>query len=303
MDDLTTTPDSPSISSSVESILGPAATLRRDANMGRVLLEQGKITVEQLATIRNLQKEAGIPFGEAARRLEMVSETDLQLALSRQFVYPSVVKDQDDFRSTLKAAYQPFSAEVEALRGVRTQLMRRWFVNGCKTLAIVSVNPDDGTSLLAANLAVVFAQLGKRTLLVDGNLRTPSQHTIFNLAAGEGLADVLSGSTGLKLLSPIESFIDLSLLPAGSTVSNPEELISREGFGAVNEALCERFDIILYDTPAFSSAADVLTIAAHAGGALVVLRKDHTGIAALTAFSKQLRQRGTEIVGSVLVKF
>lgn len=303
MNDLLNQSANSSLNSSVKSILNPAATARRDANMGRILLEQGKITLEQLESIRILQKQKSIPFGEAARRLGMVAEADLQMALSRQFEYPSLVLGQGKYPSTLKIAHHTLSVEVEALCGIRKQLLRRWFVNGCKTLAIVSVNPGDGTSLLAANLAVVFAQLGMQTLLVDGNLRTPSQHTIFNLAAGEGLSNVLSGMTGLNLLSPIESVLDLSLLPAGSIVPNPEELISREGFGAINEALCERFDIILYDTPAFSIAADALTIAAHAGGVLVVLRKNHTAITDLADFSKQLRQRGTEIVGSVLVEF
>ena len=288
---------------SVSSILSPAATVRRDANLGRILLEQGKITLEQLASIRSHQKEEGIPFGEAARRLGVITETDIQLALSRQFDYPYLLAEQGTYPPTLKAAYQPFSAEVEALRGIRSQLLRRWFGAGHKTLAIVSVNPGDGTSLLAANMAVVFAQLGKQTLLVDANLRAPSQHSLFNLPAGDGLADVLSGNAGLNLLSPMESIIDLSLLPAGSIASNVEELMSGTALGLVNTALCDRFDIILYDTPAFATAADALNIAAHAGGALVVVRKNHTGIAELTAFSEQLRHGGTEIVGSVIVNF
>ncbi|MEB0013662.1 chain length determinant protein tyrosine kinase EpsG [Glaciimonas sp. Gout2] len=288
---------------SVSSILTPAATVRRDANLGRILLEQGKITLEQLASIRNLQKEEGIPFGEAAMRLGVISETDIQMALSRQFDYPYLLAEQGTYPPTLKAAYQPFSAEVEALRSIRSQLMRRWFGEGNKTLALVSVNQGDGTSLLVANLAVVFAQLGKQTLIVDANLRTPSQHSLFNLPSGDGLADVLSGNAGLHLLSPMEAFIDLSLLPAGSMMPNVDELMSGTALGLVNEALCDRFDIILYDTPAFATAADALNIAAHAGGALVVVRKNYTGITELTAFSEQLRHSGTEIVGSVIVTF
>ena len=217
--------------------------------------------------------------------------------------YPYLQAGQGNYPSTLKAAYQPFSAEVEALRSVRSQLMLRWFGAGRKTLAIASVNPGDGTSLLAANLAVVFSQLGRQTLLVDANLRAPCQHKIFNLAAGNGLADVLAGRAGLDMLAMAESFIDLSLLPAGSRVPNPQELINRPSFGVMNEKLCDRFDIILYDTPAFSSAADALTIAARAGGVLLVVRKDHTRVADLTAFSEQLRYSGTEVVGSVLVSF
>jgi capsular exopolysaccharide synthesis family protein len=150
---------------------------------------------------------------------------------------------------------------------------------------------------------VVFSQLGEQTLLVDANLRAPRQHQIFNLDVEHGLTEVLAGRAGMESLATIESFVDLSLLPAGSAVPNPQELINRNGFSIMNETLRERFDIILYDTPAISSAADALTIAARAGGVLLVVRKDHTKVADLTDFNDQVRRIGAEVVGTVLVSF
>ncbi|WP_211461624.1 chain length determinant protein tyrosine kinase EpsG [Collimonas silvisoli] len=293
------------MSNPVSSIASAAAASRRDVNMGRMLVEQGKMTLEEVESVRRLQKAEGLRFGEAAQRLGLVSEADIQQVLARQFDYPYLQAGSGNYPSTLMAAYQPFSAEVEMLRSVRSELMLRWFRPGRKTLAIAGVNSGDGASLLAANLAVVFSQLGEQTLLVDANLRHPRQHKIFNLAAesGLGLADVLAGRAGLDMLAMAESFIDLSLLPAGSLVPNPQELINRSSFVLMNETLCDRFDIILYDTPAFSSAADVLTIAARAGGVLLVVRKDHTRIADLAALSDQFRRSGTEVVGSVMVSF
>ncbi|HEY4074310.1 MAG TPA: chain length determinant protein tyrosine kinase EpsG [Herbaspirillum sp.] len=287
----------------VSSIVSSAAAARKDANMGRLLIEQGKLTMEQVDNVRRLQKEDGLRFGEAAKRLGLVSDSDIQQALSRQFDYPYIQQGQGNYPSTLIAAYDPFSAEVEALRSVRSQLMLRWFGTGRKTLAIAGINPGDGTSLLAANLAVVFSQLGEQTLLVDANLRAPRQHQIFNLDVEHGLTEVLAGRAGMESLATIESFVDLSLLPAGSAVPNPQELINRNGFSIMNETLRERFDIILYDTPAISSAADALTIAARAGGVLLVVRKDHTKVADLTDFNDQVRRIGAEVVGTVLVSF
>jgi len=291
------------MSNPVSSIVGVPAASRKDANMGLMLVEQGKMTPDEVESVRRLQKAEGLRFGEAAQRLGLVTEADIQQVLARQFDYPYLQAGGGNYSPELMAAYQPFSAEVEMLRSVRSELMLRWFRPGRKSLAIASANPGDGASLLAANLAVVISQLGEQTLLVDANLRNPSQHKIFNLAAGRGLADVLAGRAGLDMLEMAESFIDLSLLPAGSPVPNPQELISRASFVATNKTLCERFDIILYDTPAFSSAADALTIAARAGGVLLVVRKDHTRMADLTAFSDQLRRSGTEVVGSVMVSF
>ncbi|HWZ49730.1 MAG TPA: chain length determinant protein tyrosine kinase EpsG [Herbaspirillum sp.] len=291
------------MSNRVSSIVTSTAAARKDANMGRLLIEQGKLTLEQVDSVRRLQKEDDLRFGEAAKRLGFISESDIEQALSRQFDYPYLQQGQGNYPSMLRAAYEPFSAEVEALRSVRSQLMLRWFGAGHKSLAIAGINSGDGTSLLAANLAVVFSQLGEQTLLVDANLRAPRQHTIFNLDGELGLAEVLSGRAGMEALATVESFVDLSLLPAGSAVPNSQELINRSGFVVMNDTLSERFDIILYDTPACASAADALTITARAGGVLLVVRKDHTRVADLTAFGDQVRRIGAEVVGTVLVSF
>jgi chain length determinant protein tyrosine kinase EpsG len=287
----------------LSSIANLDVTARSDANMGRMLIEQGKLTLKDAQNVRYLQIVEGLRFGEAARRLGLVSEADIEQVLARQFDYPYLQVGQGNYPQSLIAAYQPFSAEVEALRAVRTELMLRWFVGGRKTLAIAGVHPGDGASLLAANLAVVFSQLGERTLLVDANLRTPCQHRMFNLSNGQGLADVLAGRAVSGMLGRAEAFLDLSVLPAGTPPPNPQELINRDSFGAMNELLCESVDIMLYDTPAFSSAADALTIAAHAGGVLLAVRKDSTRVDDLRIFSNQLRRNGTEIVGAVLVSF
>jgi protein-tyrosine kinase len=287
----------------ISPIVSPVAAARRDANMGRLLIDQGKLTLEQVESVRLLQKEEGLRFGEAAKRLGLITEADIQQVLAHQFDYPYLQEGQGSYSPSLMAAYQPFSAEVETLRSVRSQLMLRWFGNGHKTLAIAGINPGDGTSLMAANLAVVFSQLGQQTLLVDANLRTPRQHEIFNLVSGHGLADILAGRAGLEMLAMTDAFMDLSLLPAGSRVPNPQELINRASFGVMHETLCQRFDIVLYDTPAFASAADALMVAARAGGVLLVIRKDHTRTADLTRFCDQLRRSGTEVVGTVLASF
>ena len=287
----------------VSSIVSPAAAARKDANIGRLLIEQGKITMEQADDVRRLQKDDGLRFGEAAKRLGLVTEADIQQVLSRQFDYPYLQQGEGNYPNTLIAAYQPFSPEVEGLRSVRSQLMLRWFGAGRKSLAIAGINTGDGTSLLAANLAVVFSQLGEQTLLVDANLRAPRQHRIFNLDGEHGLSEMLSGRAGLESLSMVDSFVDLSVLPAGSLVPNPQELINRPGFAVMNDTLRDRFDVILYDAPAVATAADALTIAARAGGILLVVRKDHTRTADLVAFGEQVRRVGAEVVGTVLVSF
>src|SRR5450830_1639547 len=209
-----------------------AATPPRNAgtSIGGLLLESGKITPEGAERVLRMQKELGIRFGEAAQRLGLVSEADIQQVLARQFNYPYLPRGTGNFSDKLIAAYEPFGQQVETLRAIRSQLMLRWFARGHKALVVVSINADDGAAIFAANLAVVFSQLGEQTLLVDANLRKPRQHEVFNLTQRQGLSDVLAGRADMGAVTRIESFVDLSVLGAGTLPPNPQELLSRDGF-------------------------------------------------------------------------
>lgn len=282
-----------------------AAVPARNAgtSIGGLLLETGKITPEGAERILRMQKELGIRFGEAAQRLGLVTEADIQQVLARQFDYPYLQPGEGKYSPQLVAAYNPFSPQVETLRAVRSQLMLRWFARGHKSLVIMSARPGDGASLFAANLAVVFSQLGEQTLLVDANLRKPRQHEVFTLTQRQGLSDVLAGRADLNAMTRIESFVDLSVLGAGTLPPNPQELLSRDSFTALNTQMESRFDVVLYDVPAGGTGSDALAVAARAGGVLLVARKDVTPLSAVAALSDELAQNGVKIVGSVLVSF
>ncbi|MQA38002.1 chain length determinant protein tyrosine kinase EpsG [Rugamonas aquatica] len=276
---------------------------RADSSIGGLLLESGKITPESAERVLRMQKELGIRFGEAAQRLGLVTEADIQQVLARQFDYPYLQVGQGNYSPRLLAAYQPFSPQVEALRAVRSQLMLRWFARGRKSLVVLGVDAGDGASLFAANLAVVFSQLGEHTLLVDANLRKPSQHEIFDLKARQGLSDVLAGRADASIVSKVDAFVDLSVLAAGTLPPNPQELLSRNAFTDLNAQLAAHYDVVLYDVPASASGSDAMAVAARAGGVLLLTRRNHTMLSDLHAISQQLKQSGTEVVGSVMVEF
>jgi chain length determinant protein tyrosine kinase EpsG len=291
------------MTSNTPSIADQPGRPGRDSSIGGLLLESGKISPENAERVLRMQKELGIRFGEAAQRLGLVTEADIQQVLAKQFDYPYLQVNQGNFSAELVAAYQPFSEQVETLRAIRSQLMLRWFATGHKSLAIISVNPDDGAALFAANLAVVFSQLGEHTLLVDANLRTPRQHEVFDLKGRQGLSDLLAGRATSSVAAKIDSFIDLSVLPAGTLPPNPQELLNRPAFGELNKELESRYDVVLYDVAPLVLGADALAIAARAGGALLVVRQHKTLMADMNTVSKSLIANGTQVVGSVLVDF
>ncbi|MDO8333870.1 MAG: chain length determinant protein tyrosine kinase EpsG [Nitrosomonas sp.] len=280
------------------------ASIIRKFSIGRILLDMGKITPVEAERVLRFQKENGLRFGDAALKLGLITEADIQLVLAQQFDYPYLLPGQGNHPPELVVAYQPFGAQVEVFRAVRSQLMLRWFTSGRKALTISSCNPDDGVSLFTANLAVVFSQLGERTLLIDANLRCPQQHEIFNLKNKQGLSDVLADRANIfEVISRIDSFVDLSVLPAGTLPPNPLELLNRLSFDKLSNQLANQFDVILYDTLAFSSGSDALAVASQTEGVLIVVQKNNTRLADINNMNEQLKYSGIEVVGSILIDF
>lgn len=277
--------------------------MSKQTNIGRLLLEMGKLTPEQAERVLLTQKEMGMRFGEAAEYLGFITQDDIQKVLARQFDYPYLQKTEAAFPEELVAAYRPFTPQVETLRAIRSQLMLRWFTKDRRALAIVSVDADPGVSIFSANLAIVFSQLGEQTLLVDANLREPRQQKLFSLANNIGLSDILAGRADQVEIAKISSFVDLSVLAAGTQPPNPQELLSRETFTLFNAQLEQNYDVILYDTTAFNTASDALIIATRVGGVLVVVQQEKSRVTDVNLLCEEFTRNGVEVVGIVMVKF
>jgi receptor protein-tyrosine kinase len=275
-----------------------------DRSIGAILIDSGKLRLADAERIMHLQKEEGLRFGDAAIRLGLVTREDIDRAVAHQFEYPYLVVGESDVSHELVAAYQPFSPEVEALRALRSQLMLRWFTedNRHKTLAVCSAESAEGRSWMAANLAIVFSQLGERTLLIDADLRNPRQHDLFKLENGSGLSSILSNRGDIGAIRRIPSFIDLSVLPAGPIPPNPQELLGRSAFAQLLDEVSEKFDVVIIDSPS-GKYADVQTVAVRAGGALLLARKHFTAVADLGSLANNLRQTGAQVVGVVVSEF
>lgn len=277
---------------------------RANRTIGAILMDSGVLTPEDAERILLLQKEQGLRFGEAAVRLGLLTEADIQYALSRQFSYAYLrtVGDKKPLSDELVAAYQPFSPRVEELRAVRSQLMLRWFDKNeqRQVLTIVGTERGEGRSHLAANLAVVFSQLGERTLLIDADMRNPRQHELFLLQNKVGLSTVLSGRSRDEAIIRITDLAGLYVLPAGPVPPNPLELLSRLNFDEFLIHVRATFDVVIIDTPALTSGEDAAMIAVRTGAALAVARTARTRVSAFNDMVQGLMNAGVAVVGSVL---
>ena len=276
-----------------------------DRSIGAILVQTGRLKFKDAERILRLQREQDLRFGEAATQLGLLTQADIEFALSRQFVYPYLHHGESHVSEDLVAAYEPFTPQVEALRALRSQLMLRWFDGypAHKTLAIVGAARNEGRSYLTANLAVVFSQLGERTLLIDANMRNPCQHTLFGLSNRMGLSTVLSRRAGLEVIQRIPAMLDLSVLPAGTQPPNPLELLSQPLFAQLLKDLARYFDVILFDSPAAAEYADAQILSVRAGAVLIVVRKNATRTWQLRGVSENLAHASTTVVGTVLNDF
>lgn len=277
----------------------PATGAQR--SMGVILVDADRISLPDAERILHFQREHGARFGDAGKALGLLTDDDVLFASSVQFGYPYLTRESNLSRE-LVAAYEPASRQVEQLRALRSQLMLRWFDTGAdrKGLAIVSAGPNEGRSYIAANLAIVFSQLGERTLLIDADLRSPRQHELFNLGESAGLSGMLAGRAGPEAVVGIKELQDLSVLPAGAIPPNPQELLGRQDFSKLLQSLGETFDVIIIDTPAATQCADAHTVAVRAGAALVVARQNSSSLPELARLTHSLREFGVNLVGSVL---
>lgn len=272
-----------------------------DAVIGKLLLDAGKLKQQDMERVLKLQHEQNLRFGEAAIKLGLVTEADIQHALSFQFEYPYLANDREGLSGELVAAVAPYGKEAEALRSVRSKLLLRWFQDERKTLAIGCANEGDGASYMAANLAVLFAQLGRKTLLIDANMRQPRQHQIFNLGNSKGLSDILAGRADATIASPIKSFPTLFVLPSGSPPPNPAELLMRPAFGALLNRFESDYDAILIDTSPSQYVSDFQAVSARAGGVLITARRNKSRLTALADLKEKIIMTGAQVIGAVVL--
>src|SRR5688500_3568868 len=274
-------------------------------HIGAILMDEGKLSPSDAEQVLKRQRELGWRFGEAAIELNLISDSDLRQALAKQYEFPYLVSGPEGVSKELIAAWDPFHPVVEELRGVRTQLLVRWFNPGAgrRMLAVTSPCAREGRSFIAANLAVVFSQLGHRTLLIDADFRAPRQQAIFNISDRFGLSSALSGRSDLSAAAPVAGLTGLAVMPAGPLPPNPLELLSRGSFAALLAKAQAEYDVILIDTPPVIEYSDAQCITFRAGDALLVSRKDVTRLADTERAVRELSDASARIVGTLVNAF
>jgi len=192
---------------------------------------------------------------------------------------------------------EPRSNTAESLRTIRTNLSFSTPDVEKKCFLVSSVLPLEGKTVISANLAITFAQMGKKVLLIDSDLRKPRIHSLFSFERSSGLSDFLIGkeSSIRKTMTP-----NLSVLTAGSIPPNPAELLASQKMKTMIAKAKDTYDIIFLDSPPLLSIADAAELAPVSDGVVIVVKAGSTSKSAIQKGINQLSEVRAKIVGCIL---
>jgi protein-tyrosine kinase len=289
------------------------------------LIAAGKLTPEAAARIEEAMRGRGLGFGDAAAHLGLVTPQDLAEALeasgtTSRWASDGVVEKAllrvpgarnlpVKYAGSVKAGralmlvHDPDSAYSEQIRALRTELL---LLNsgalGGNLIAVLSPCAGEGRSQLCAELAIAFSQVGRRTLLVDADLRKPRMQVLFESTTTIGLGQALTLGGAPQLLG-VETLPNLSLLTAGTATPNPLELLSNGHFQRLIADWRNKYQMVILDTPPITEYADGLAIASFAEQVLVISRANTTPHRNMREMLRRLATNQSRIVGSVINKF
>jgi protein-tyrosine kinase len=291
-------------------LAGSLNTVHGERSIGAILVQAGRLTTADAERVVQLQREQGFRFGEAAVQLGLLTQSDIEFALSRQFDCQYLTRGDSQVSESVINAYAPFSTQGQTLSALRSQIALRWLnIDPThKALAILSADRNEGRSFIASNLAVSFSQLGLRTLLIDADMRNPSQHALFGLENRFGLSALLSGrGRPDEVIQAIPGLHRMSVLPSGILPPNPLELLERPLFSRLLTDLAGEFDVLILDSPSATEYPDGQSIALNAGAALIVVRKNYTRMWQVRGVSESITNTSASasasVIGTVLNAF
>ncbi len=228
------------------------------------------------------------------------TEEDLERSLGL-IPLGSVAKMKGRTEEKLVLSQNPFSAASEAYRVVRSNIQFMSVDRPNKTVMITSAIEGEGKSITAANLGLVMAQAGFRTILVDADLRRPSQHEIFQVSHTPGLTDLLrSSEQGLQDLLLKTQVENLQILTSGDLPPNPSELLASTRMSQILERLSSEADIVILDSVPLLPVADSAVLANRMDGVVLVVNAGRTRRAELHKALNKLMQADAKIWGAVL---
>jgi capsular exopolysaccharide synthesis family protein len=271
----------------------------RTVRMASVSVEAKPYLKEQIAVI-SLLTSLGLGVGLGLimenfdKRFRSVDEAEQYLGIA----FLGIVPGYKVRGNKLVALYNPDASASEAYRTVRTWI-RLSSQGGIKTLLITSALAGEGKSQTAGNLAVSFAQLGQKVLLIDADLRRPQLHRTFNLINSEGLIDILVHGAEWPSVLHDTAMENLKVLTTGGRPHNPTELLSMVRMQNLLANAKDTFDLVIVDAPVMLTIPDVAILIPEMDGVLLVHDPSKGAREVVLEAKKLLDRAGANLLGMI----
>ena len=194
----------------------------------------------------------------------------------------------------------PRSIESESFRAIRTGILLSSADNPPKTVLFTSGKKGEGKTTLTTNLGITLAQTGKRTIIIDADLRRPSIHKLFPFASSAGIVEYLTGQAQLEEVIQRLTLENLHIICAGAQPPNPAELVGSRKMAELIQELSQHYDYVLVDAPPILPVTDSVVLSRIVDGVVMVVRGQDTQKQAVRDAVAKLRQVGAKILGVVL---
>src|SRR5690606_4463175 len=183
-------------------------------------------------------------------RIGLISDRELKHLVTAQFEYPPLRPGTGGYSPELAAAFNPYSAKGRALRYLAARILLEAYTREGLCFSVAGAHPGAGATYIAANLGVVFSELGLRTLIIDANLKRPRLHTVFNWPQDGGLATMIAGNASpSSYVAPLGQFRDLSFLPAGRRATRMSNRLGNGVLANTLASLRQAYDVVICDAP------------------------------------------------------
>ena len=190
-------------------------------------------------------------------------------------------------------------AVKEAYNSIRTNLLFTQQGEKCPIFVVTSPTANNGKTINSANLAINFAQMGKKTLVIDADMRNPSLHKLFSLSSRNGLSEILAGLTDNITVTKTD-IENLSVLTSGKIPPNPTELLSSPRMDKFLDFVKEHYDCVFIDTPPVNIVTDATVFSQKATGYVIIVKTDTTNVPELKTTVSTLQGINANILGFIL---
>jgi protein-tyrosine kinase len=299
-----------------------------DPDIRARMVSQHQLSAEAVEKIFEVMERSGMPFAEAALELGFIRRQEIpagdvlnaagygdapgsgagliETALNRISSRRDLVVRQGSEvtpGAQLRVAFDKSNPRNETMRALRTELLLlNEASSGANIMAVLSPSPGEGRSQLCAELAISFAQLGRRTLLVDADMRTPRQHVLFCSNNELGLAQAILHNTR-PYLHPVKGLAQMFLLTAGIVPPNPLELLSDGRYERLLTDWRTGYEFVVIDTPPVSQYSDALAVATMVGRVIILSRAKMTSYKKTREMLRRLETTRARVLGGVLNHF